>query len=98
MTAHAGFDIVYQDQVIKVTPDSHYRLTFPDGRWLLVGRHPDDTRTTSVENANISYSMAFVWVVEDASAGPNWLNHEQVQVIGELIKRKETELEEEAGA
>lgn len=87
------FDIVYHDQTINVTAGRHYRLNFPDGRWLALGRYPDDTQTTSVENANISYSLAFVWVVEDKSAGPEWLNNEQVQVLGELVKRKETALE-----
>lgn len=91
MTENTGFEIVYRNQVIKVVPGKSYRLIFPDGRWLLIGRYPDDTHTTAVDNANISYSTAFVWVIEDKTGGPDWLNPEQVQVLGELIHRKETE-------
>jgi hypothetical protein len=87
------FSIHYLDQTIGVETGDHYQLYFPDGRQLAIQKYPDDTQTTPVENGNISYSNAFVWVIENKSIGPAWLNHEQLQVLGELIKRKEQELE-----
>jgi hypothetical protein len=70
-----------------------YRLSYDDGRWLVMDKRPDDTKTVATFNANISYSTATVWAVESKSEGPDWVNTEQLQVIGELIARKEQELE-----
>jgi hypothetical protein len=94
MMEENNFEITYNGQVIKIQSGNTYGVHFPDGRWLSVNRYPDDTKTVPVENENISYSLAFVWVVEDKSPGPGWLSNEQVQVIGELIRRKEIELDE----
>jgi hypothetical protein len=92
MTIANDFEIMYHDEVISVNSRNNYRLSFPGNRWLTIHCYPDDTQTTPVENANISYSLASVWVVEEKSPGPDFLTNEEVQVIGELIKRKEIEL------
>lgn len=85
------FSIHYLDQTIWVETGDPYQLHFPDGRQLGIRQYPDDTQTTPVENGNISYSNAFVWVIENKSPGPLWLNNEQLQVLGDLIKEKELE-------
>jgi len=87
------FTVHYLNQAIEVERRDDYQLRFPDGPQMTIQKYPDDTQTTPVENGNISYSTAFVWVVENKSPGPIWLNNEQLQVLGELIKRKEQELE-----
>jgi len=92
------FSIEYHNELIRIA--SHgiesvekYRLSYDDGRWLIMDKRPDDTKTVATFNANISYSTATVWAVESKSEGPDWVNTEQLQVIGELITRKEQELE-----
>jgi hypothetical protein len=87
------FNIIYQDETVQVQTGNHYRLQFPDGRWLVIEKYPDDTSTTAVENANISYSYRFIWVIEEPTGHPDWINDEQLQVIGELVLRKEQALE-----
>ncbi|MEP6746313.1 MAG: hypothetical protein ABJB86_01235 [Bacteroidota bacterium] len=97
MTAEKDFEICYHDQVVTIHAGDNYRLTFPDGRWVLIHCYPDDTQTTSVDNANISYSLASVWVIEDKAPGAGFLTTEEIQVVGELIKRKEAELNKLSG-
>ena len=92
------FSIEYHNEPISIEPTGiapieKYRLTYGDGRWLVMDKRPDDTKTVATFNANISYSTASVWAVESKSEGPDWINTEQLQVIGELIARKEQELE-----
>ena len=92
------FSIEYHNELIRITaPETEsvekYRLSYDDGRWLMMSKRPDDTKTVATFNANISYSTATVWTVESKSEGPDWVNTEQLQVIGELIARKEQELE-----
>jgi hypothetical protein len=87
------FNIQYKDVTIEVTAAEHYHIVFPDGKWMNLQKYPDDTKTMPVENENISYSYAFVWVVENQSQETNWLSEEEVQAIGEIIRKKDQELE-----
>lgn len=73
-----------------------YKLMYEDGRWLIMDKRPDDTKTVATFNDNISYSTASVWAVESKSEGPDWINREQLQVIGEIISNKQKELEHSA--
>jgi len=93
-----SFSIEYHNEVIAVEPieaaaNEQYRLGYKDGRWLIMGKRPDDTKTVATYNENISYSTATVWAVENKSEGPDWINPEQLQVIGELVSRKEREMQ-----
>jgi hypothetical protein len=87
------FEIEYHDEVIRVSVEDNYKLSYPDGRWLILKKRSDDTGVVSSFNDNTSYSTASVWAVESKSEGPDWVNREQLQVIGELVVRKELELE-----
>ena len=91
------FNIEYHHDIITITPmeselNDKYRLDYTDGRWMIIDKRPDDTKTVATFNANISYSTATVWVAENKSEGPDWLNSEQLQVIAEIMLRKEQEL------
>ena len=91
------FNVEYHNDNIQVSPveglaNEQYRLDYPDGRWLIMGKRPDDTKTVATYNENISYSTATVWAIESKAGGPDWVNTEQLQVIGELIARKEQEI------
>ena len=95
------FSIEYHNQVIKVLPiegesTDKYKLTYQDGRWLTMDKKPDDSKTVATFNANISYSTSMVWAIEDKSEGPDWVNAEQLQVIGEIITRKAQEFQHTA--
>jgi len=95
------FSIEYHNELISVTPlgiesIEKYRLSYQDGRWLIMDKRPDDTKTVATFNANISYSTATVWAIESKSEGPDWINTEQLQVIGEIIARKAQEHENAA--
>jgi hypothetical protein len=72
------FEIEYHDEIIRVLAEDNYTLSYPDGRWLILEKKSDD---------------APVWLVKNKSKGPDWMNREQAQVIGELLHRKEMELE-----
>jgi len=87
------FRIYYQGQAIEVEKDTHYRLYFPDGSQLLMRQYPDDTSTTPVENYNISYSNSLIWAIEDKTEAPAWIDYKQLQVLGDLLKRKEEDLQ-----
>jgi len=87
------FTVQYLAQLIEVQKKVNYQLRFPDGRQLVIQKYPDDTQTTPVENYNISYSNAFVWVIEDGAAGTKAITHDQLQALGELIRKKEQVLE-----
>ena len=96
-----NFSIEYHNELIRVESigmetTEKYRLTYEDGRWLTMDKRPDDTKTVATFNANVSYSTATVWVVESKSEGPDWINMEQLQVVGEIITRKAHELENAA--
>lgn len=96
-----NFSIDYHNEHISVS-DMHieslekFRLSYPDGRWLVMEKRPDDSKTVATFNANISYSTATVWAIESKSEGPDWINAEQLQVIGEIIARKAQEHERAA--
>jgi len=94
------FSIEYHNESIGIetfekesTPNEQYRLDYNDGRWLIMGKRPDDTKTIATFTENISYSTATVWAIENKSEGPDWVNTEQLQVIAELIARKKQEME-----
>lgn len=94
------FSIEYHNELIRIEPieadsesNEKYKLTYPDDRWLIMDKRPDDTKTVATFNANISYSTATVWAIENKSEGPDWINTEQLQVIGEMIARRQQELE-----
>ena len=89
------FTVQYLDQLIEVQKQANYQLRFADGQRLTIQKYPDDTQTTPVENYNISYSNAFVWVIEDGAAGIKAITHDQLQALGELIRKKEQALENE---
>ena len=73
-----------------------YRLSYDDGRWLVMDKRPDDTKTVATYNDNISYSTASVWAIESKSQGPDWINREQLQVIGEIISNKQKDINHSA--
>ncbi len=87
------FTIHYLNQSIEVQKAENYQLRFANGEQLNIQKYPDDTQTTPVENYNISYSNAFVWVVENPSAGSKLIDKKQLQELGELIRKIEQELE-----
>ena len=87
------FEIEYHDEVIRVSAEDNYKLSYPDGRWLILGRRSDDTGVVSTFNDNTNYGTTSLWALESKSEGPDWVNREQLQVIGELVVRKEMDLE-----
>ena len=98
-----SFSIEYHNELISIEPveaasNEQYRLNYNEGRWLVMGKRPDDTKTVATYNENISYSTATVWAVENKSEGPDWINPEQLQVIGELVTRKEKEMSSSTAA
>jgi hypothetical protein len=97
------FSIDYHNDQIMIesineTSNEQYHLSYRDGRWLVMGKRPDDTKTVATYNDNISYSTATVWAIEKKSEGPDWINMEQLQVIGELISRRAQENHRAAAA
>ena len=92
------FEIEYHNETIRVAAEGNYKLSYPDGRWLILGKQLDDTGTVSIFNDNINYGAASVWTIQDKSEGPDWVNKEQAQVIGELVLRKEMSVENSARA
>jgi len=90
-----AFDIEYHDQRIQVNAENNYKLTYPDDRWLVIEKQSGDTGTVSIFNDNTNYGTTSMWVIQSKSEGPDWVNREQLQVIGELVVRKEKELENE---
>lgn len=92
------FEIEYHNEVIRVSAADGYKLSYPDGRWLILEKRSDDTGIVSIFNDNTSYGATSVWAVKSKSEGPDWVNREQLQVIGELVVRKEMELENSAPA
>ena len=87
------FTVQYSDQSIEVQKEEYYQLRFANGEQLSIQKYPDDTQTTPVENYNLSYSNAFVWVIENKAAGTKQISNEQLQELGELIRRTEQQLE-----
>lgn len=65
-----------------------FHLTFPGDRWLIMSQHPDDMKTVATYNDNISYSTGTVWAIDEQSEGPDWINTEQLQVLGEIVLRR----------
>jgi len=92
------FEIEYHSESVRVSADENYKLSYPDGRWMIIEQRSDDTGVVSTFNDNTRYGANSVWVVESKSEGPDWVNREQLQVIGELVVRKEMELENSASA
>ena len=88
-----AFDIEYHNQQIQVSGEQNYKLTYPDGRWLVIEKQSGDTGTVSIFNDNAKYGTTSMWVVQSKSEGPDWVNREQLQVIGELVVRKAAENE-----
>ncbi len=88
-----AFDIEYHNEVIQVSAGNHYKLSYPDDRWLVIQKQTGDTGTVSLFNDNTNYATTSMWVVQSKSEGPDWINREQLQVIGELVVRKEKEAE-----
>lgn len=88
------FEIEYHGETITITPGDGYKLSYADGRWLTIKQQSDDTGVVSIFNDNIDYRTAAVWVIDKKSEGPDWMNREQLQVIGELVSRKEKEAAE----
>lgn len=92
-----SFSLSFHNENIRIeavdnVSNKQYQLRYADGRWLVMGKRPDDTKTVATYNENISYSTASVWAIESKSEEPDWINMEQLQVIGELIQRKEKEI------
>src|SRR3954470_9743356 len=90
-----AFDIEYHNERITVSGEDNYKLTYPDGRWLVIEKQAGDTGTVSIFNDNTNYGTVSIWVIRSKSEGPDWVNREQLQVIGELVLRKEKEAEGE---
>ncbi|MFT3937161.1 MAG: hypothetical protein QM726_26350 [Chitinophagaceae bacterium] len=95
----SSFSIMYHHEPIAVKPvdagaTETYHLQYKDGRWLLIEKRPDDSKTVATFNDNISYSTSFVWTIAEKSEGPDWVNTEQLQVIAELISVKRNALHE----
>ncbi|MEO6314383.1 MAG: hypothetical protein ABIU63_09735 [Chitinophagaceae bacterium] len=85
------FTVVYHNEKIDVQAGEHYRLTWPDGRWLVMDCKDDYSKTPASSDAEARQVISCIWVIETSSGGPDWVNREQLQVIGELLKRREQE-------
>jgi hypothetical protein len=83
----------YHNNAITVESGENYRLTWPDGRWLIMNCQEDYSKTQASTDADTRHIIPCQWTVESTSGGPDWINREQLQVVGELIGRKEKEQE-----
>jgi hypothetical protein len=88
------FEIEYHNETVRVSAEDNYKLSYSDGRWLVLEKRSDDTGTVSIFNDSTSYGATSVWAIQSKSEGPDWVNREQLQVIGELLVRKEKEAEQ----
>jgi hypothetical protein len=86
-----NFTVEYHNNSIKVEIGDNHRLTWPDGRWLLMNCQEDYSKTQASTDADTRQIAPYQWVVDSTSGGPDWINREQLQVVGELISRKEQE-------
>jgi hypothetical protein len=87
------FSIGYHNDNIKVETGDDYRLIFPDGRWLVMDLKEDFSKTIASSDPDIRQHTPTHWVITSTSGGPEWINREQLQVMGELISRKVQEPE-----
>ena len=86
-----NFSIEYHNDSIKVESNGGYRLTWPDKRWLLIKCLEDYSKTQASTDEATRQITPCQWTIESTSGGPDWINREQLQVVGELINRKEQE-------
>lgn len=91
-----NFSVAYHNDTIRVEGDEQYRLTFPDDRWLDVKLQADYSRVVASSDSDTRQTAPEEWVILSTSGGPDWINREQIQVIGELISRKEEAAKEPA--
>lgn len=82
------FSIVYHNDTIKVETGNSYKLIFPDDRWLIMDCKEDYSKTIASSDADTRQQIPSEWVITSTSGGPDWLNREQLQVLGELVNRK----------
>jgi hypothetical protein len=85
------FTLEYHNESIRIETGSHYRLTWPDGRWLTMECKDDYSKTQASSDASTRQIIPNQWTIIEISGGPDWINREQLQVVGELIVRKEPE-------
>jgi hypothetical protein len=90
-----NFSVVYHNNSIKVETVDGYRLVFPDDRWLIMDLKEDFSKTVASSDADTRQQTPTQWVITSTSGGPDWINREQLQVIGELISRKVQEPEKQ---
>ncbi|GAC1597042.1 MAG: hypothetical protein NVS3B8_09940 [Chitinophagaceae bacterium] len=83
-----NFSIYYHNESIKVETGNYYRLIFPGGRWLMINCQEDYSKTVASSDEDTRQSIPSEWVVVSTSGGPDWVNREQLQVLGELLIRK----------
>jgi hypothetical protein len=83
--------VEYHNERIIAETGENYRLTWPDGRWLIMEYKEDHSKTMASSDADSRHITPSLWMVDSTSGGPAWINREQLQVLGELIKRKEQE-------
>jgi hypothetical protein len=88
-----NFTLEYHHDSIKVATGDNYQLTWPDGRWLKIHCQEDYSKTEASSDAGTRQMVSSQWVIDATSGGPDWVNREQLQVIGELINRKEQEFD-----
>ncbi len=87
------FSISYHNESIAVEQDEHFRLIFPGNRWLTIKNQEDFSKTIASSDEATRQNIPSEWVVVSTSGGPDWVNREQLQVLGELINRKAAEQE-----
>ncbi|MEP6749130.1 MAG: hypothetical protein ABJB86_15460 [Bacteroidota bacterium] len=85
------FTVEYHNESIRIEKGSHYRLTWHDGRWLTIECKDDYSKTQASSDEGVRQIIPSKWTVIETSGGPDWINREQLQVVGELILRKEPE-------
>ena len=85
------FTLEYHNESIRIETGNNYRLTWPDGRWLTMECKDDYSKTQASSDEDVRQITSCQWTITETSGGPDWINREQLQVVGELILRKEPE-------
>lgn len=81
------FTIEFHSQAIQVEQNGEIKLIFPDGRWLTMEKREDYSQTVASSDEDSRQSIPTHWAVLRTSGKPDWVNREQVQVLGELVTR-----------
>ena len=72
---------------LLLAENGEYKLTFPDGRWITMEQKEDFSQTVASSDEDSRQNIPTHWIVLRTSGKPDWVNREQVQVLGELVIR-----------